>query len=126
MYYSIENRSPFLDKDLVEFAISLPPDYLIRKGFTKPILRDSFAGKISNKILKNSEKRGFNFDLSKIMLNKLNRDQMSIILETKTNPIFEFVNFNSIKKILDKKRFLNSETKFLFSLINSFIFLEKL
>ena len=126
MYYSIENRSPFLDKDLVEFAITLPPDYLIRKGFTKPILRDSFVGKISNKILKNYEKRGFNFNLSKIMLNKRNRDHMNVILDTKTNPIFEFIDFNSIKKILNKKKFLNSETNFLFSLINSFIFLEKL
>ena len=32
MFFSIENRSPFLDKDLVEFAMSLPPDYLIKNG----------------------------------------------------------------------------------------------
>ena len=35
MYYSIENRSPYLDKKLLEFALTIPPHLLISKGFQK-------------------------------------------------------------------------------------------
>ena len=42
MYYSIENRSPFLDKDLYEFGNKIPSKYLIKKdGFSKSVLRDA-------------------------------------------------------------------------------------
>lgn len=125
MYYSIENRSPFLDKELVEFAHTLPPEFLINKGIAKYILRDCFVGKINNKILFNHEKKGFNFNLAKLMLQKNNKNQIITILESRTNPIFEYINFNKIKKMLNKKNFLNSEIKFLFSILNAAIFLEK-
>lgn len=48
MAHSVENRVPFLDPDLLEFADSLPLDYLVAPGFpvrsqlprrTKPILK---------------------------------------------------------------------------------------
>ena len=121
MYYSIENRSPFLDKDVVEFAQTLPPEFLINKGIAKYILRDSFVGKINNKIFFNHEKKGFNFNLAKVMLEKNNKSQIITILENKINPIFEYINFNKVKKMLNKKNFLNSETKFLFSIFGSLI-----
>lgn len=40
MYYSIENRSPYLDRDLFNFAMTIPPNLLISEGFQKKILRD--------------------------------------------------------------------------------------
>ena len=33
MYFSMENRSPFLDRFLFEFAYSIPTSYLIKNGF---------------------------------------------------------------------------------------------
>ena len=41
MAYSIENRSPFLDKRLFEIAMSIPTKYYIKNGFMKSVLRDS-------------------------------------------------------------------------------------
>ena len=46
------------------------------------------------------------------MLEKNNKSQIITILENKINPIFEYINFNKVKKMLNKKNFLNSETKF--------------
>src|SRR5258706_11339710 len=37
MYYSVENRSPFLDRDLFEFANSIPSRHLIRDGRAKSV-----------------------------------------------------------------------------------------
>ena len=44
MYHSIENRSPYLDRNLLEFALTIPPHLLISSGFQKKILRDSGEG----------------------------------------------------------------------------------
>ena len=35
MYYSIENRSPYLDRDLIKFALTIPPHLLISDGYHK-------------------------------------------------------------------------------------------
>ena len=41
MYNSIENRSPYLDRNLLEFALTIPPNLLIKNGFQKNVLRES-------------------------------------------------------------------------------------
>ena len=38
MYFSVENRSPYLDRDLYEFTLTIPPHLLIANGFQKKIL----------------------------------------------------------------------------------------
>ena len=35
MYNSIENRSPFLDKDLYNFSLTIPAEHFIKEGFQK-------------------------------------------------------------------------------------------
>ena len=41
MFYSIENRSPFLDSNLVNFAFSIPTNFYIKNGYSKYILREA-------------------------------------------------------------------------------------
>jgi asparagine synthase (glutamine-hydrolysing) len=59
MYHSIESRLPMMDYRLVEFAISLPILYKIKKGYGKWILRDIYRDEIPKEILFNKRKRGF-------------------------------------------------------------------
>jgi asparagine synthase (glutamine-hydrolysing) len=59
MYHSIESRLPMMDYRLVEFAISLPILYKIKKGYGKWILRDIYRDQIPKEILFNKRKRGF-------------------------------------------------------------------
>ena len=42
MANSLEARSPFLDRELVEYAAGLPDDFKLRGGRTKVILREAF------------------------------------------------------------------------------------
>lgn len=50
---SLEARLPFTDTKLVEFVMSLPPEYKMFKehGKEKQLLRDAFKGKISDELL---------------------------------------------------------------------------
>ncbi len=59
MAFSIEARTPFLDYRLVEFAMSLPPEYLIHEGWTKWPLRQAMEGVLPESIRWRRDKKGF-------------------------------------------------------------------
>ncbi|WP_238526098.1 asparagine synthase-related protein [Natranaerobius thermophilus] len=44
MAFSMEGRVPFLDLDLVDYAIALPPETKLRGEMEKWILRKAFEG----------------------------------------------------------------------------------
>jgi len=58
MAVSLETRLPFLDKDVLEFAASLPIEFKIKKGISKWILREVLY-KYVPKDLVNKPKMGF-------------------------------------------------------------------
>lgn len=59
MAFSIESRLPFLDYRLVTFAFSLGEDLLIRKGWSKWILREAMEGVLPGDIQWRKDKMGF-------------------------------------------------------------------
>jgi asparagine synthase (glutamine-hydrolysing) len=59
MAFSREVRLPFLSHELVEFLFSLPPDFKIRNGWTKSILRDGMEGILPPEIAWRKSKLGF-------------------------------------------------------------------
>jgi asparagine synthase (glutamine-hydrolysing) len=58
MANSVEERVPFLDIDLVNFAFSIPIELKMKYGNTKNLFRKAMEGKLPNKILK-KKKWGF-------------------------------------------------------------------
>ena len=68
MYYSIENRSPFLNKDLVNISFKMPSKLFMKNAFNKYLLRLSSNKIIHDKIRLNREKKGFNASFSSIFL----------------------------------------------------------
>jgi asparagine synthase (glutamine-hydrolysing) len=58
MAHSIEERVPFLDRDLVEFGFSLPIHLKMRGGKTKGLFRKAMEGKLPEKIIR-KKKWGF-------------------------------------------------------------------
>jgi asparagine synthase (glutamine-hydrolysing) len=59
MAHGIESRVPFLDYRLVEFAVSLPDEYKLRRGLTKRVLRDSMKGILLEPVRCRRDKIGF-------------------------------------------------------------------
>lgn len=59
MAHSVESRAPFLDYRLVEYLFSLGPEYKIRDGITKYILRQSLKGVLPEEVRTRRDKMGF-------------------------------------------------------------------
>src|SRR5262249_7106671 len=60
MYFSIENRSPFLDRKLFELCYRIPTAHLIRDGYNKVILRDAVRDIAPDVVINERRKIGFN------------------------------------------------------------------
>ena len=121
MSYSIENRSPFLDRNLVDYAGSIPTKLLVRNGFAKAILRESVRGIAPDSVLDNPRKIGFNAPIENL-IDFEDVSARSYLLSD--SPIFEIVSREAVSDIFQKRGLTNSESKFLFSVINCKIFLE--
>lgn len=122
MYYSIENRSPFLDRNLFETCQSIPTRHLIRNGRAKAILREAVRGLAPDVILDSPRKVGFNvpiFDYLDVNDPKV-RDE---VLDD--SPIFAHVKKEKIAELIERPELPNSQSKFLFYFLNAKIFLEE-
>ncbi len=58
MASAVESRLPFLDHRVVEFARTLPSDYLCRGGWTKAVLRRALEGLVPECVLRRPRKLG--------------------------------------------------------------------
>ena len=122
MSVSIENRSPFLDTELFSHAYSIPSEHLIYKGKTKSVLREAMRGLVPDIILNNDRKVGFNASLEELV-DFSSPEIMRFFKEDSL--IYEIVNKEQILKLISKKNFSNSYSKFLFNFINAKIFLDQ-
>ena len=99
MANSVEERVPFLDKDLVEFAFSLPIDLKIKNGTTKYIFRKAMEDKLPPKII-SKKKWGFTVnpylqfkkDLGEVARERLNQTFVE------KQGVF---NYSYLKRIMD-------------------------
>jgi len=121
MFFSVENRTPFLDRELFEFSQTIPTRYLIQDGLAKAILRKAMQGIAPDLILSNPRKVGFNVPLQSVLDT---RDTASPGAALSNGPIFDFVKRESIDGLCDGRLLSNSESKFLFNVINANMFLE--
>lgn len=122
MYFSIENRSPFLSRPLFEFCQRIPTRHLIRDGYAKAVLRDAMEGIVPDCVIRNRAKVGFNapiFDL----LDTSDPDVRGSLLDPRS-PIFAYVRREAVERLLDMRPMPNSESKFLFNFLNAKLFLE--
>ncbi|MBI3084050.1 MAG: asparagine synthetase B, partial [Candidatus Omnitrophica bacterium] len=52
MAHALEARSPFLDRELLEYVFSLPDAMKLRWGRTKVVLREAFAEVLPQPVLR--------------------------------------------------------------------------
>ena len=123
MKYSVENRSPFLDSNLVNFMNSIEPQHLIRNGFAKNVLRDISKKYLHHKVRLDRSKKGFNSSVTSIF--DVHGTDIKDLILNKKSKAYDFFDFKQIIEIYSKKNLnINHYSKFLFSLINLILFYE--
>jgi len=63
--YGLRYRHPFFDRRLAEFVVSLPPEFLHSKGWSKALLRYAMEGMLPGEILSRRDKAEFGAVLSR-------------------------------------------------------------
>jgi asparagine synthase (glutamine-hydrolysing) len=121
MYYSIENRSPFLDRALFEHSSRIPTRHLMRDGYAKSVLRDAMRGIAPDAILDNRRKVGFNAPIFDFLDPSDPATRAELLAPS---PIWELVRKDRIEDLIDKAFLPNSQSKFLFYFLCSKLFLE--
>ena len=59
MAFSMESRLPFLDQELVDWVLRLPPEALVDRGWSRAILREGLQGVLTEKVRTRRWKVGF-------------------------------------------------------------------
>jgi len=116
MAHSLEGRSPFLSKEILELAPTIADSLKIRGTGTKFILRE-IAKEYLPKELINQPKRGFEIPLK----NWVNNELYEIIHDSllSSNALYKtFLNTNTVQKILNRKLNISEEkrAKFIYAL----------
>jgi asparagine synthase (glutamine-hydrolysing) len=120
MHFSIENRSPFLDRALFECAYSIPTRHLVRNGYAKAVLRDAVRGIVPDAVLDSRRKVGFNAPV----LDVLDPEARAYLLDDRS-VLYEHVSRTKVESILAKDFLPNSESKFVFNILNAKLFLDE-
>ncbi|MCW5798233.1 MAG: asparagine synthase (glutamine-hydrolyzing) [Nitrospira sp.] len=122
MYFSIENRSPYLDRHVFEFCYSIPTRYLSRNGYNKVVLRDAARGLAPDCVLNERRKVGFNAPIHAFL--DVN-DPAVVEWLMEDSPVFDVLKHDRISELLRQPRLANSASKFLFYFVNAKVFLEE-
>ena len=125
MMYSVENRAPFLDRNLIEKTLSIPSKYFIFNGYSKNILRTSLKGILNNPVRKNRKKYGFNASISSFK--DINKNSIIKNLNNNKKKLNQIINFNKVKKYISNLKFdqlSDEDNKFIFRLISLSSFLK--
>lgn len=121
MYYSVENRSPFLDRRLTEFCFRIPTRHLIQDAYAKYPLRKAMSGLVPDFILWNRRKVGFNGSTREF----INTHSPAVVATILDSPaIFEIVRRDAVERLLGVENHTDDENKLLFSIISAQSFLQ--
>ena len=104
MANSLEIRSPFLDKDLAEFCISLPHRLKIKNGQGKYLMRKSFSHRWP-KIVRSRKKMGFGAPVDIWLARKDIIDLKGDCLYNKSNPLYDFLDYDKVNQFRNKNNY---------------------
>ena len=123
MFYSVENRSPYLDSRLFSFAYSIPARHLIRDGHAKFVLREAVKGILNDSVRLDRRKRGFNASINSVV--DLKNGSIRAWLLDPSSALAELIDTEKVRPLLDLDPAPNHYAKFLFNLVNARIFLAQ-
>lgn len=124
MQFSIENRTPFLDTNLIEYLFSVKGSHLLNECQNKYILRASLQGILNKDVMSQRMKSGFNASI----LNLFNFEDKKIKnFIDNDSEIYDFVDKPKIKNLIKNKKLLreNGFSKFLFTFLSLKTFMDR-
>ena len=122
MMYSIENRSPFLSYELLDYMLSIDDEHLIQNGLTKSLLRDAFEGYLPRDLLMSPKKIGFNASLMELC------DVNSLEFQSFVNDnskFWELINKSEASIVLSKLGESDIYNKAAFNLVSAKMFYDQ-
>ncbi len=97
MYNSLEIRSPFLSKKLIEFSQNIPLNFKIRNGTSKYILKKILEKYLPKKLIY-KPKKGFAVPIRDLLKTEL-KDWSSEMLSKNTINKFNILNYEKVNEI---------------------------
>ena len=122
MRVSVENRAPFLDRRIAEFAVNVPPRLLISNGYGKSLLRKATEGILNDHVRLERQKRGFNASVETLF--DLGDPDAVERLADSGGLLDDVVDQAELKSIIANRQFGNGVSKLLFALFNANAFLR--
>lgn len=119
MKVSIENRSPFLDTDLLSTSLRIPEKLLIQDGYGKYILREVGKGIVPELARTHRQKTGFNASLFELLPSDFLSEFDSSF--NASHPIFSYVDRDYVRNLFSRNK---DNEKFLFNFLCAKIFLD--
>ena len=123
MFFSMENRSPYLNNNLYKFMEKIKVEKFINNGYAKSLLRDSLKNIAPNHIINNYEKIGFNIAIDEIINFNSNKIRHFLLKKSK---IYKYINYSMILEIFNDKRNIEKYKNFLFKLLNLKIVIDNI
>lgn len=121
MAYSVENRAVYLDSDLADFLFTVPTGHLVGNNVPKHLLREAGRGLVDDDILDNPRKQGINAPVTSFVDFTDPAVQEVLLADS---PLYEHLRRDKVTELISSDVALNSESKFLFSIIAAKMFLE--
>ena len=117
MAHQVEVRVPFLDKKLVEYAMSIDPLLKIKKNQTKWILREAFRDELPDYII---ERKKMAFPVGASKRKEFEEDEYKRLANTLSDKEFE-----SIQKQFPQYRLIDKEEAFYFNIYKKYFLKSK-
>ena len=108
MSSSLEARSPFLDKELIEFSFSVPRKVKMKGNTSKPILR-ALGQKYLPKDIYKGSKKGFEIPLNKWLKGPL-REILNDLADNRNSILFEIFDYSFIQDLLVNKKNIHTHS----------------
>ena len=121
--YSIDEKHPFLNRDLIELALNAKPTLKMKNGITRYMLRESVKDIIPAKIYSRSNKSDLSPPIDKYFTLMKKRKGYLDLLIGKGSPIEGLIDESKIIKIYEKDD--PKDNQYLTCLINLAIWMKK-
>lgn len=99
MYFGVESRVPFLDDELVEFALNITSKFKVNNGEVKYILKAAMQPYLPKMIFERNNKIGYETPMAKWLNSDSFQKEIDNMIESTDQPMEKYLNLRYLKRI---------------------------